>query len=293
MPRDRDFKRLVRRRMHKTGEAYTSARAQLARGAGQPRPSPSRPGGPAMRNFDRFTGRARRALAAAHAEAGGRAVGGEHLLLGLLRVDDGMAAKALQQMGVDRAALESRLKGEAPDASSGGPLNATARRAIELAFEQAAGLGHGFVGTEHLLLGIVAEGTSAGARALGDAGVSLDRARRRIGEGHVAGPRPRESPAETWEPLAGTGLRPLLEAARAQRATGTLTVRQPDGGTATLYLLFGHLFHAVAGTAVGDEAVLAALAWTEGDHSFDRGARLPDQGSVRSSIADLVARAGT
>jgi hypothetical protein len=217
MPRDRDFKRLVRRRMGKTGEAYTSARAQVVRDGGRPRPSASPPGGAATENFERFTGRARRALAAAHAEAAGGVVGGEHLLLGLFHVADGMAAKAMHQMGVDLAVLERRLRA-APAVPSDGALSAAATRAIEL-------------------LGIVREGTSAGARALAGAGVSLDRARRRIGEAHVVGPRPepaeREAPAQAWRPLAGTGVRGLLEAASAERATGTLTLRRDGARTAT------------------------------------------------------------
>jgi hypothetical protein len=86
-------------------------------------------------------------------------------------------------------------------------------------------------------------------------------------------------------------VRSLLEAAQAERATGTLTLRQNGAVATTLYFLFGHLFHAVGEGAAGDDAVVTALAWGEGDFDFDAKAKLPADETVRSSIPELIERA--
>ena len=87
--------------------------------------------------------------------------------------------------------------------------------------------------------------------------------------------------------LKETALRSLLEGAQAERATGTLTVRN-DGEAYTLYFLFGHLFHATGEGAAGDDAVLGALRWHDGDFAFDAKAKLPADETVKSSIPELV-----
>ncbi len=96
---------------------------------------------------------------------------------------------------------------------------------------------------------------------------------------------------QTRGSLAETNVRSLLEAAQAERATGTLTLRQNGAGATTLYFLFGHLFHAVGEGAAGDDAVVSALAWAEGDFDFDAKAKLPADETVRSSIPELIERA--
>jgi hypothetical protein len=285
MPRDGDFKRLVRRRMRKTGEAYTSARAHLAR-------RPETGGGTAAEPFDRFTARARRALAAAHAAAAGGEIGAEQLLAGLLRDEDSMAAKVLEQLGVDRRALRRPPGPSGEPAPAGARLDGEARRAIELAVREAAGLGHGFVGTEHLLLGILAEGGSAACRALAAAGADLDRARERTRRG-IPFPVP-ASRDDAWKPLPAGAVASLLEHAQSERLTGAMRLRRGDAGAARLYFLFGHLFHAVDDDdAVGDDAVLAALAWPGGEvvAEYDARSRLPGAGTVRASVTQLIERA--
>ena len=69
--------------------------------------------------------------------------------------------------------------------------------------------------------------------------------------------------------LAETPLRSLLESAQGERSTGTLTVRDGSGESAALYFLFGHLFHAESNGKAGDDAVIRALAWTNGEFEFD------------------------
>ena len=98
---------------------------------------------------------------------------------------------------------------------------------------------------------------------------------------------------QTRGSLAETNVKSLLEAAQAERATGTLTLRQNGIGATTLYFLFGHLFHAVSDGADGDDAVVTALAWAEGEFDFDAKAKLPADETVRSSIPDLIERAST
>ena len=91
--------------------------------------------------------------------------------------------------------------------------------------------------------------------------------------------------------LKETALRSLLEGAQSERATGTLTVKN-DGQSYTLYFLFGHLFHATGEGATGDDAVLGALRWPDGDFAFDAKAKLPADETVKSSIPELVNAAG-
>lgn len=90
--------------------------------------------------------------------------------------------------------------------------------------------------------------------------------------------------------LSETSLRNLLETAQGERATGILTVR--DGSrAATLYFLFGSLVHAESGEQSGDEAVIAALGWGEGDFTFDSKAKLPADETVTGTLADLISAA--
>src|SRR3979411_2520085 len=93
--------------------------------------------------------------------------------------------------------------------------------------------------------------------------------------------------------LTDTNLRSLLEVAQAERATGTLTLRQNGSRSTTLYFLFGHLFHAVGESGSGDDAVLHALDWSAGEFDFDAKAKLPADETVRSSIPQLPARSGS
>ena len=91
--------------------------------------------------------------------------------------------------------------------------------------------------------------------------------------------------------LQEMSLRVLLEGAQSERATGTLTVRN-DGQSYTLYFLFGHLFHASGEGATGDDAVLGALRWNDGEFAFDPKAKLPADETVKMSVAELVAQSG-
>ena len=91
--------------------------------------------------------------------------------------------------------------------------------------------------------------------------------------------------------LAETSLRSLLESAQTERATGTLNVRSDGTHAATLYFLFGHLFHATGDGSNGDEAVVSALSWNGGEFDFDARAKLPADETVKASIPELLDRA--
>jgi hypothetical protein len=93
--------------------------------------------------------------------------------------------------------------------------------------------------------------------------------------------------------LADTSLKSLLEAAQGERSTGTLTIHNGSGKSASLYFLFGHLFHAQTDGVAGDAAVVNALTWAMGDFEFDAKAKLPSDETVRSGIPELVHQAET
>jgi len=88
--------------------------------------------------------------------------------------------------------------------------------------------------------------------------------------------------------LAETSLKNLLETAQGERSTGTLTVRNGSGKSASLYFLFGHLFHAQSDGMAGDAAVVSALAWGGGEFEFDAKAKLPSDETVKAGIPELV-----
>ena len=88
--------------------------------------------------------------------------------------------------------------------------------------------------------------------------------------------------------LAETSLKTLLEAAQGERSTGTLTIRNGSGKSASLYFLFGHLFHAQTDGIAGDAAVVNALGWSKGDFEFDAKAKLPSDETVKAGIPELV-----
>jgi hypothetical protein len=88
--------------------------------------------------------------------------------------------------------------------------------------------------------------------------------------------------------LAETSLKSLLETAQGERSTGTLTLRNGTGKSASLYFLFGHLFHAQSDGVAGDDAVVSALAWGKGEFEFDPKAKLPSDETVKAGIPELL-----
>src|SRR5437868_6833006 len=134
--------------------------------------------------FDKFTERARKVLSLAQEEAQRfqhNYIGTEHLLLGLIREQEGVAGRVLRKLGVDiekaRSALESILgRGERIISGEIG-LTPRAKKVIELAVDEARRLNHSAIGTEHLLLGLVREGEGIASTILESLGVNLERVR--------------------------------------------------------------------------------------------------------------------
>lgn len=138
--------------------------------------------------FDRFNDRAKRVLALAQDEAirfNHNYIGPEHLILGLVREGEGVAARALDSLGVKLSQLRSAIeflvgRGDASSSPSQITLHPRTKKIIELAIDEARRLGHSHVGTEHLLLGIVREGDSMAVRALESLGASLEHVRHQV-----------------------------------------------------------------------------------------------------------------
>jgi ATP-dependent Clp protease ATP-binding subunit ClpC len=140
-----------------------------------------------MSQFDKFTERARKVLTLAQEEAqrfNHNYIGTEHLLLGLVREGDGVAARVLSNMGVQlpkvRSAVEFIIgRGEGAVVGEIG-LTPRAKKVIELAIDEARRLNHHYIGTEHLLLGLVREGEGIAAGVLESLGVNLEKVRAQV-----------------------------------------------------------------------------------------------------------------
>jgi len=137
-----------------------------------------------VNRFEKFSERARRVLTLAQEEAehfNHSYIGTEHILLGLVREDEGVAAKALANLGVGLSKLRSAVEftmGRGEKKSSGEiGLTPRAKRVIELAIDEARHLGHNYIGTEHLLLGLLREGGGVATGILDSFGITLERAR--------------------------------------------------------------------------------------------------------------------
>src|SRR5438045_4488237 len=131
--------------------------------------------------FDKFTERARKVLQLAQEEAqrfNHNYIGTEHLLLGLVREGEGVAAKVLSNLGVGlnkvRSAVEFIIGRGDRIVSSEIGLTPRAKKVVELAGDEARRLNHHYIGTEHLLLGLVREGEGIGAGVLESLGVTLE-----------------------------------------------------------------------------------------------------------------------
>jgi hypothetical protein len=136
------------------------------------------------RMFERFTDRARRVVVLAQEESrllGHNYIGTEHILLGLLHEGEGIAAKALESLEIslrDARAQVERVVGHGGPAPPGHiPFTPRAKKVLELSLREALQLGHNYIGTEHVLLGLIREGEGVGAQVLIKLGVDLSRAR--------------------------------------------------------------------------------------------------------------------
>jgi ATP-dependent Clp protease ATP-binding subunit ClpC len=137
--------------------------------------------------FERFTDRARRTVVLAQEEARmlqHNYIGTEHLLLGLIHEGEGVAAKALESLGIGLDAVRQQVEeiiGRGQHAPSGHiPFTPRAKKVLELALREAIQLGHNYIGTEHILLGLIREGDGVAAQVLVRLGADLNRTRQRV-----------------------------------------------------------------------------------------------------------------
>ena len=137
--------------------------------------------------FERFTDRARRVVVLAQEEArmlNHAHIGTEHLLLGLVHEGQGVAARALEALGISlegvrREVQETIGRGERPP-SGHIPFTPRAKKVLELSLRESNELGHGYIGTEHILLGLLREGEGVAAQVLVKMGTDLNRVRQQV-----------------------------------------------------------------------------------------------------------------
>ncbi|MDL4841355.1 ATP-dependent protease ATP-binding subunit ClpC [Aquibacillus rhizosphaerae] len=136
--------------------------------------------------FGRFTERAQKVLALSQEEAvrlGHNNIGTEHILLGLVSEGEGIAAKALSSLGLETEKIQQEVEqliGKGQKVSQTIHYTPRAKKVIELSMDEARKLGHSYVGTEHILLGLIREGEGVAARVLNNLGVSLNKARQQV-----------------------------------------------------------------------------------------------------------------
>ncbi len=180
--------------------------------------------------WQRFTERARKVVFYAQEEAGRLGenyVSTEHLLLGLVRENDSVAARILDRIGVSLGRIRSEIERQVArgDGRLGQDMQLTprAKRVIDLAYDEARQLNNNYIGTEHLLLGLIREGEGLAGRVLSKLGVDLDRTRREVmnlqeggGEGGAAGAGGRQA-TKTRTPTLDEFGRDLTEMARNEK----------------------------------------------------------------------------
>ncbi|MGV1004025.1 MAG: ATP-dependent Clp protease ATP-binding subunit [Candidatus Nanopelagicales bacterium] len=137
--------------------------------------------------FERFTDRARRVVVLAQEEArmlNHNYIGTEHILLGLIHEGEGVAAKALESLGISLEAVRSQVEeiiGQGQQAPTGHiPFTPRAKKVLELSLREALQLGHNYIGTEHILLGLIREGDGVAAQVLVKLGADLNRVRQQV-----------------------------------------------------------------------------------------------------------------
>src|SRR6201987_4463189 len=191
--------------------------------------------------FERFTDRARRVVVLAQEEArmlNHNYIGTEHILLGLIHEGEGVAAKALEWLGISLEAVRQQVEeiiGQGQQAPSGHiPFTPRAKKVLELSLREALQLGHNYIGTEHILLGLIREGEGVAAQVLVKLGADLNRVRQQViqllhgyqGKEPAAPGGPGGGPAGGGE----GGMLPALQA-RVDALESRLSALEPRVGT--------------------------------------------------------------
>jgi ATP-dependent Clp protease ATP-binding subunit ClpA len=174
-----------------------------------------------MGPFDRFNDRGKRVLALAQDEAirfNHNYIGTEHLLLGLVREGEGVAARVLDSLGVELSKVRRSVefiigRGDSTTSPSEITLSPRTKKVIELAIDEARKLGHSRVGTAHLLLGLVREGEGIASGVLESLGVSMEKVHHQViatlGQQHPSAPPPTARPSRPFDRFSDTSKRAL------------------------------------------------------------------------------------
>jgi Clp amino terminal domain, pathogenicity island component/UvrB/uvrC motif len=174
--------------------------------------------------FERFTERARQVVVLAQDEA--RAlkhnyIGTEHILLGLLREEQGLAARVLESLDVtveDVRALVARIVGQGDEITTGQiPFTPRAKKVLELSLREAISLGHDYIGTEHILLGLVRENEGVAARILLDFDADVDKVRNEIIHMLSGTPAPPRGPYAPKSPPVAPDVATEIERVRTEK----------------------------------------------------------------------------
>ena len=230
--------------------------------------------------WQRFTERARRVVYYSQQEAeryGHTHISTEHLLLGLVTNDDSVATRILEKFGVTsqqvRAAIVSDLQPADRKTSSDMQLTPRCKRVIDLAYDEAKQLGNNYIGTEHLLLGLIREAEGLAGRILARLGVDLESARNAAKTLQMRSPAP--APVQdttTPEQAPGAPTIPFSAAAREvlERArTEAVAVNSTEVSTAHLLLALAQTGDSLAGSMLVDAGITADHVWQRisGRHS--------------------------
>jgi ATP-dependent Clp protease ATP-binding subunit ClpC len=163
--------------------------------------------------FERFTDRARRVVVLAQDEArrlNHDYIGTEHILLGLIQEGEGVAAKALESLGISLNAVRAQVEeiiGRGQQAHPGHiPFTPRGKKVLELSLRESLQLGHNYIGTEHILLGLIREGDGVAAQVLVKLGADLNRVRQQVIE-LISGQQPDRKLPREGAPVAAVQVR--------------------------------------------------------------------------------------
>jgi hypothetical protein len=177
--------------------------------------------------FERFTDRARRVVVLAQEEArmlNHNYIGTEHILLGLIHEGEGVAAKALESLGISLDAVRQQVEeiiGQGQQAPSGHiPFTPRAKKVLELSLREALQLGHNYIGTEHILLGLIREGDGVAAQVLVKLGAELNRVRLQVIE-LISGQQPQPGRRPPREGAPGRTPLTWMSRSTGSAASGT------------------------------------------------------------------------
>ena len=179
--------------------------------------------------FERFTDRARRVIVLAQEEARGlnhNYIGTEHILLGLIHEGEGVAAKALESMGISLEAVRQEVEeiiGQGTEPPVGHiPFTPRAKKVLELSLREGLQMGHKYIGTEFLLLGLIREGEGVAAQVLVKLGADLPRVRQQVIQllsGYEGGDSPENTSSDSNDAI-GAGAGPGASSSRGSRGAG-------------------------------------------------------------------------